>query len=140
MLTSRALFEKDCNANLKGPREGQSIRHSASNQRSYPSVWGRLSILEAWVRREAQQCIRELKFGMNSGNVQASYHVTYLPWEPKLSMHFSRLFFHVRKRGWARDYSLCMYVRAVWDWGSMSKYSSHRHRNLLKVEGGHRHS
>ena len=32
-----------------------------------------------------------IKFGMNSGNVQASYHVTYLHWEPKLNMHFIRL-------------------------------------------------
>ena len=33
-----------------------------------------------------------IKFGTNSGNVQASYHVTYLYWEPKLNMHFIRLF------------------------------------------------
>ena len=32
VLTSRALFEKDCDANLKGPRESQSIGHSASDR------------------------------------------------------------------------------------------------------------
>ena len=32
VLTSRALFEKDCNANLKVPREGQSVGHSASDR------------------------------------------------------------------------------------------------------------
>ena len=32
VLISRALFEKDHDANLKGPREGQSVGHSASNR------------------------------------------------------------------------------------------------------------
>ena len=32
VLTSLALFEKDFDTNLKGPREGQSVRHSASDR------------------------------------------------------------------------------------------------------------
>ena len=32
VLTSLALFEKDFNTNLKGPRGGQSVRHSASDR------------------------------------------------------------------------------------------------------------
>ena len=32
VLTSLVLFEKDFDTNLKGPREGQSIRHSASDR------------------------------------------------------------------------------------------------------------
>ena len=91
VLTLRALLEKD--ANLKGPREGQSIGHSASDRRSYPSVWGRLSVLEARVRWEAQQ------FGANSGNVWASYHVTYFTVGTKIEYAFHQtLFPHEIKR------------------------------------------
>lgn len=32
VVTSQALFEKDCDANLKGLREGQFVRYSASNR------------------------------------------------------------------------------------------------------------
>ena len=73
LLTSRALFEKDCDANLKGPREGQSVGHSASDQRSYPSVWGRLNVLEARARREAQlylHCILGTK-------IEYAFHQTF---------------------------------------------------------------
>ena len=39
VLTSWPLFEKDCNANLKGPREGQSVGPGIQpviNEATYP--------------------------------------------------------------------------------------------------------
>ena len=53
-----------------------------------------LSVLEARAKREAQLCVRELKFVANTVVVMCEHHthVTYLHcWEPKLNMRFGSL-------------------------------------------------
>ena len=66
-----------------------------------------------------------IKFGTNSGNVQASYHVTYLHWEPKLNMRFIRLFSLYDIEAW--------YETTVGEGGGIVLQSSHFKRDSHTV-------
>lgn len=76
----RHVWNKNCDSDLKEP-DCLSFEEEI-----------RLSVLEASARWKAQLCIHKLLCKHEKGYHVSVTTVMYVQWEPKLNMHFTRLF------------------------------------------------